>query len=175
MDTSDTKLALTEANLSTTTRRNKTRSNYRMAGQLDDRPAATGCLPNAHKLTRRKLWSTLRQGLLWPRASGSSQGILSLASTMPVSDQVPLTHTTASVEEPSKHHSMLSRLRGIPATQRSTEAIPPTNFKHYVNHIHISSKEGGKALGKFLAASQARMRPLMRENLPEDEEDSDHG
>jgi hypothetical protein len=39
----------------------------------------------------------------------------------------------------------------------------------------FSTKEGGKALGNFLAASQACIRAWRREAPSEDEEEEDHG
>ena len=53
--------------------------------------------------------SASSQGPLWPRASGFSQDMHLPASTPRVFDQVHLTHTTASEENPSKHCNMLSR------------------------------------------------------------------
>ena len=112
------------------------------------------------------------QGPLWPRASDFLQVMLSPASTLPAFTLVHLTHTTASAENPSKLYNM-SSWNACCMPKRGD------NFSYRYQTLSISTifgtKEGGKALGDFLAALQACIRPWQREALPEDEEEEDYG
>ena len=53
------------------------------------------------------------------------------------------------------------------------------NFSYQYQTLSISTifgtKEGGEALGDFLAASQACIRPWRRVAPPEDDEEEDYG
>ena len=98
--------------------------------------------------------------------------MLSLVSTLPVFDQVYLIHTISSVWNRFKLHNISSRLARYTSKHRD-------NFSYHIKYFLILSnfrtKEGGEALGNFMAVSQACMRPRRREALPNEEEKEDHG
>jgi len=61
----------------------------------------------------------------------------------------------------------------VPATRRRRRRflLPLSNTLSF--STIFGTKEGGTALGSFLAASQACMRPRRRENPPEEEEEEE--